>query len=181
MLPRMKLQEKHPSFFARILKGAVALFLFQDVAFQAAEVVNGHVTAESGDIIVKADEIIPISIPAGVAEGMQMTVSGKGNAARRGGVYGDLLVMIQEEPHPELIRDGNDLLYNLHISIPQAALGTPVEFTTEPPPEFLPYLPKLRQKTEHKGAGSLRVFITQVKSFIIGTDSSHEGASSLKG
>lgn len=57
MLPRMKLQEKRPSFFARILKGAVALFLFQDVAFQAAEVVNGHVTAEFGDIIVKADEI----------------------------------------------------------------------------------------------------------------------------
>jgi hypothetical protein len=57
MLPGMKLQEKHPSFFARILKGTVALFLFQDVAFQAAEVVNGHVVAEFGDINVKADEI----------------------------------------------------------------------------------------------------------------------------
>ena len=83
-----------------------------------------------GEGIVKEEEIIPISIPAGVAEGMQMTVSGKGNAARRGGINGDLLVMIQEEHHPELIRDGNDLLYNLHISIPQASLGAAVEIPT---------------------------------------------------
>jgi len=83
-----------------------------------------------GEGIVKEEEIIPISIPAGVAEGMQMSVSGKGNAARRGGINGDLLVLIHEEPHPELIRDGNDLFYNLHISIPQAALGTPVEIPT---------------------------------------------------
>ena len=83
-----------------------------------------------GEGIIKEEEVIPISIPAGVAEGMQMTVSGKGNAARRGGINGDLLVMIQEEPHPELIRDGNDLLYNLHISIPQASLGSAVEIPT---------------------------------------------------
>ena len=80
-----------------------------------------------GEGIVKNDEIIPISIPAGVAEGMQMTVSGKGNAARRGGVNGDLLVLIHEEEHPELIRDGNDLLYNLYLSIPDAAMGAAVE------------------------------------------------------
>lgn len=83
-----------------------------------------------GEGIVKEEEVIPISIPAGVAEGMQMTVAGKGNAARRGGVNGDLLVMIQEESHSELIRDGNDLLYNLHISIPQASLGAAVEIPT---------------------------------------------------
>ena len=83
-----------------------------------------------GEGIVKDEEVVPISIPAGVAEGMQMTVSGKGNAARRGGVNGDLLIMIQEETHPELMRDGNDLLYNLHISIPQAALGSMVEIPT---------------------------------------------------
>jgi molecular chaperone DnaJ len=83
-----------------------------------------------GEGIVKEEEVIPISIPAGVAEGMQMTVSGKGNAARRGGINGDLLVMIHEEHHPELIRDGNDLLYNLHISIPQASLGAAVEIPT---------------------------------------------------
>ena len=83
-----------------------------------------------GEGIVKDEEVVPISIPAGVAEGMQMTISGKGNAARRGGVSGDLLIMIQEETHPELMRDGNDLLYNLHISIPQAALGSMVEIPT---------------------------------------------------
>ena len=83
-----------------------------------------------GEGIVKAEQVIPISIPAGVAAGMQMNVSGKGNAARHGGVNGDLIVVITEEDHPELIRDGNDLLYNLHISIPQAALGSQVEIPT---------------------------------------------------
>ncbi len=83
-----------------------------------------------GEGIISHDEVIPISIPAGVGEGMQMTVSGKGNAARRGGVNGDLLLVITEEEHSELMRDGNDLLYNLHLSIPQAALGTPVEIPT---------------------------------------------------
>lgn len=83
-----------------------------------------------GEGIVKKDEIIKINIPAGVAKGMQMTVSGKGNAARRGGVNGDLLVLIEEEEHPELIREGNDLIYNLFISIPDAILGTHVEIPT---------------------------------------------------
>jgi len=83
-----------------------------------------------GEGIVQTDEVISINIPAGVSEGMQMTVSGKGNAPRRGGVNGDLLVVIQEEEHPELVREGNDLLYNLFISIPQAALGTQAEIPT---------------------------------------------------
>jgi molecular chaperone DnaJ len=59
-----------------------------------------------------------------------MTVSGKGNAARRGGINGDLLVIITEEPHPELVRDGNDLFYNLFLSFPEAALGSPAEVPT---------------------------------------------------
>ncbi|NLN31359.1 MAG: molecular chaperone DnaJ [Bacteroidales bacterium] len=83
-----------------------------------------------GEGIVKKDEIIKIKIPAGVAKGMQMTISGKGNAARRGGINGDLLVLIEEEKHPELIREGNDLIYNLFISIPDATLGTHVEIPT---------------------------------------------------
>jgi molecular chaperone DnaJ len=94
------------------------------------KIISDKCTACYGEGIIKDEEIIPISIPAGVAEGMQMTVSGKGNAARRGGVNGDLLIMIHEKPHPELIRDGNDLLYNLHISFPQASLGTAVEIPT---------------------------------------------------
>lgn len=83
-----------------------------------------------GEGIVQKEEIIKINIPAGVGKGMQMTVSGKGNAARRGGVNGDLLVVIDEEEHSDLIREGNDLIYNLFISIPDAILGTHVEVPT---------------------------------------------------
>ncbi|HOY72821.1 MAG TPA: DnaJ domain-containing protein, partial [Tenuifilaceae bacterium] len=84
----------------------------------------------NGEGVVRDNEIITIKIPAGVAEGMQLSVSGKGNAARRGGVPGDLLVVIEEEKHPQLIRDGNDLIYNLTISIPDAVLGAPAEIPT---------------------------------------------------
>ena len=83
-----------------------------------------------GEGIVQGEEVIKINIPAGVGKGMQMTVSGKGNAPRRGGVNGDLLVVIDEEDHPELIREGNDLIYSLFISIPDAILGTAVEIPT---------------------------------------------------
>lgn len=83
-----------------------------------------------GDGVVKHDEVIEINIPAGVMEGMQLSVSGKGNAPAGGGINGDLLVLIEEEKHPELIRNDNDLLYNLHISIPDAILGAPVEIPT---------------------------------------------------
>lgn len=83
-----------------------------------------------GEGIVQKEDIIKINIPAGVGKGMQMTVSGKGNAARRGGVHGDLLVVIDEDDHPDLIREGNDLIYNLFISIPDAVLGTQVEVPT---------------------------------------------------
>jgi molecular chaperone DnaJ len=83
-----------------------------------------------GEGIVQKEEIIKINIPAGVGKGMQMTVGGKGNAPRRGGVNGDLLVVIDEEEHPDLIREGNDLIYNLFISIPDAVLGTHVEVPT---------------------------------------------------
>jgi len=94
------------------------------------KIITDKCTQCHGEGIINKDEVIPITIPAGVGEGMQMTLGGKGNAARRGGVNGDLLVVITEEEHPELMRDGNDLLFNLHLSIPQAALGTPVEIPT---------------------------------------------------
>lgn len=83
-----------------------------------------------GEGIMKDAETISINIPAGVAEGMQLSVSGKGNAARRGGVNGDLIVAIEEEAHTDLFRDGNDLIYNLFISIPDAILGTNSEIPT---------------------------------------------------
>lgn len=84
----------------------------------------------NGEGIERDDEIIAINIPAGVAEGMQLSMSGKGNAARRGGVNGDLLILIEEERHPDLMRDENDLVYNLLLSIPQAVLGDSVEVPT---------------------------------------------------
>jgi len=84
----------------------------------------------AGEGIIKGEEVVRINIPAGVGEGMQLNVSGKGNAARRGGINGDLLVVIEEEKHPKLIRDGNDLIYNLYLSVPQAILGTQAEIPT---------------------------------------------------
>jgi molecular chaperone DnaJ len=83
-----------------------------------------------GEGVVRADDIITIQLPAGVMEGMQLTVRQKGNAARRGGVNGDLLVVIEEEAHPELIRDQQDLIYNLLLTFPQAALGSTLEVPT---------------------------------------------------
>jgi len=94
------------------------------------QVITNKCTHCYGEGIVQGNEVISLNIPAGVSEGMQMTVAGKGNAARRGGVNGDLLVLIQEEPHPELVRDGNDLYYNLFVTITEAALGAPVEVPT---------------------------------------------------
>ncbi len=84
----------------------------------------------AGEGIMRDEEIISLNIPAGVEEGMQLSVSGKGNAARRGGINGDLLVLIEEEKHPELVRDGNNLMYSLNISIPDAILGKAVEIPT---------------------------------------------------
>ena len=84
----------------------------------------------SGEGVVRDDEVITIQIPAGVAEGMQLSMSGKGNAARRGGISGDLLIIVEEEEHPDLIRDENDLIYNLFLSFPTAALGGSVEVPT---------------------------------------------------
>lgn len=84
----------------------------------------------AGEGIVREDEIISVNIPAGVMEGMQLSVSGKGNAAPRGGVNGDLLVLVEEEAHPELIRDENDLVYNLLLTMPMAVLGGSVEVPT---------------------------------------------------
>lgn len=83
-----------------------------------------------GEGILKKEEVITINIPAGVAEGMHLKLSGKGNAARRGGVNGDLIVVVNEEEHPELIRDGNDLVYSMYLTIPQAIMGDTVEIPT---------------------------------------------------
>ncbi len=83
-----------------------------------------------GEGVVDGEEIVEISIPAGVAEGMVVNVPGKGHAAKRGGIPGDIQVLIEEEPNSELIRDENDLIYNLLLTVPQAVLGDSVEIPT---------------------------------------------------
>lgn len=77
--------------------------------------------------VVEETEEVSFKIPAGVVEGMQLTVHGKGNAAKGNGVNGDLLVLIEEEEDGELQRDGNDLIYTLFVSMPDLVLGTSAE------------------------------------------------------
>lgn len=83
-----------------------------------------------GDGVVRGEEMISVRIPAGVHEGIQLSVNGKGNAGPRGGVPGDLIVVIEEAAHEFLMRDGNNLYYEHHASIPDVALGTSVEIPT---------------------------------------------------
>ena len=91
------------------------------------KVIKKKCTACNGDGIVKGEEVIELDIPAGVENGMQLSVRGKGNAGARNGIAGDLLILIEEEKHKDLERDGNNLIYNLFISVPQAALGCNVD------------------------------------------------------
>lgn len=84
----------------------------------------------NGEGVVLSEEVITVKIPAGVEAGMQLSVSGKGNAARRGGINGDLLVLIEETPDKELVRDGQNLIYHLYMSVPDVVLGAPVEVPT---------------------------------------------------
>lgn len=77
--------------------------------------------------LVRKEEVISIDIPAGVEDGMQLNVSGKGNAAPMGGVPGDLLVVIEEAEHPQLKRNGQNLHYDLYVSFIDAALGSEAE------------------------------------------------------
>ena len=83
-----------------------------------------------GDGIVYGEDTVELDIPAGVAEGMQLSMTGRGNAGRRGGPAGDLLINIEEVPHESLQRNGQDLVYELHLNIADAALGTKAEVPT---------------------------------------------------
>ena len=83
-----------------------------------------------GEGRVYAEETVSIDIPAGVQEGMQLNISGRGNAGERGGMAGDLIILIEEEPHKELQREGLNVAYELHISFTEAVFGTQVEVPT---------------------------------------------------
>lgn len=83
-----------------------------------------------GTGVVKGEEIVEIKIPAGVAEGMVVNVPGKGNAGPRNGITGNIQVLIEEQPNDTFIRDGQDIIYNLLLDFPTAALGGEVEIPT---------------------------------------------------
>ncbi len=83
-----------------------------------------------GEGVVKGEEVVEINIPAGVAEGMVVNVPGKGNAGKHNGITGDIQVYIEEEPNDTFVRDGNNLLYNLLLDFPTAALGGNVDIPT---------------------------------------------------
>jgi molecular chaperone DnaJ len=112
-------------------------FLGQMQTVTACPTCNGEgvtITAKcgtcKGEGRMYGEETVTLDIPAGVQEGMQLSLGGKGNAGERGGPSGDLIVLIEEEQHKELHRDGLNVAYELHISFPDAAFGTQVEIPT---------------------------------------------------
>jgi molecular chaperone DnaJ len=92
--------------------------------------ITAKCTSCKGEGRIYGEETVSIDIPAGVQEGMQLSLSGKGNAGERGGSNGDLIILIEEEAHAELQREGLNVAYDLHISIPDAIFGTNVEVPT---------------------------------------------------
>ncbi|MFI3288130.1 MAG: molecular chaperone DnaJ [Rikenellaceae bacterium] len=94
------------------------------------KIITDNCKSCSGTGVKRGEEVIEIKIPAGVSAGMQLSVSGRGNAAKNGGQNGDLIVVIDEIADAELMRDGNDLIYNLTISVIDAIIGSEVEIPT---------------------------------------------------
>lgn len=78
----------------------------------------------------ESEDFVNIPVPPGVSSGIQLSLRGNGNAGRRGGPAGDLLIQIEEQPHAHLTREGDNLVYELHVNIADAALGTTVEVPT---------------------------------------------------
>ncbi len=83
-----------------------------------------------GDGVIKGEEVVEVKIPAGVADGMVLTIQGKGNAGPHNGIAGDIQVFISEEENETFIRQDNDLIYNLLLDFPTAALGGEVKIPT---------------------------------------------------
>jgi molecular chaperone DnaJ len=112
-------------------------FLGQMQTVTTCPTCNGEgttVTAKCGNCKgegrVYGEEMVSLDIPAGVQEGMQLSLSGKGNAGERGGMAGDLIILIEEEAHPTLHRDGLNVAYDMHITFPDAVFGTQAEVPT---------------------------------------------------
>ncbi|MDH5609666.1 MAG: molecular chaperone DnaJ [Cyclobacteriaceae bacterium] len=95
----------------------------------AGQMVDQRAAGTDSSGMKRQEEVISIKIPSGVTEGMQLSMSGKGNEVP-GGIPGDLLIVIEEIEDELLKRDGNNVIYDLYISFPQAALGDNVEVPT---------------------------------------------------
>lgn len=93
-------------------------------------IIKSKCTKCAGEGRVKGEEMVKINIPSGVSNGNYITLRGQGNAGRRGGPAGDLIVLIEEIEHELFEREGNNIYYNLNLSIPDAILGTEVEVPT---------------------------------------------------
>ncbi len=96
----------------------------------AGESIDNRPSGSNAQGLIEKEENVSIKIPAGVVEGVQLKVSGKGNEAPGNSVSGDLLVVIQEKPHDNLKREGNNLHYDMYVSIPEAILGESKEIDT---------------------------------------------------
>ena len=94
------------------------------------KVITEKCPACNGQGVLRKDVEVSFTIPAGAEEGQSFYLRGKGNYPKGGGVPGDLIVMVEEIKHPELIRDGADVIYNLMLDIPTATLGGAVEVPT---------------------------------------------------
>ncbi|MBT8220735.1 MAG: molecular chaperone DnaJ [Bacteroidia bacterium] len=96
----------------------------------SGSIITAKCTSCKGEGKQYGEETIEIEIPAGVSDGMQLSMSGKGNAGSRGGRPGDLLINIEEIEHEKLQRDGNNVIYDLYLNFADASLGTSVEVPT---------------------------------------------------
>lgn len=94
------------------------------------QTITAHCTTCKGDGRMYAEETVEIDIPAGVGEGMQLSMRGKGNAGKMGGPAGDMLIVIEEIEHDDFVRDGNNVIYDLFLNFADAALGTSVQVPT---------------------------------------------------
>ena len=94
------------------------------------KVIRNRCSRCNGEGVERQETIVEINVPAGVCGGMQIPMQGQGNAAPHGGVPGDLIVLVEEAEHPDLIRQDNDLVYNLLLDMPTAILGGQVEIPT---------------------------------------------------
>jgi molecular chaperone DnaJ len=94
------------------------------------KIITDHCNKCAGTGTTKGEEVITVNLPAGVEEGMQLSMRGKGNAAKRGGINGDLIIVIEEIEHEHLKRDGKNLYYDHYISFVDAVLGSDIEVPT---------------------------------------------------